>query len=95
MTLDASILIAIRILATLVFGAAVLGKLRHRQEFVGVVANYRLVPEVLVTAVAYFVIGLEIAVVLALSTGILLAAGAALAAGLLCVFAIAMACGRA
>jgi hypothetical protein len=91
MTLDASILLAIRIIATLVFGAAVLGKLGHRQEFTGVLANYRLVPEALVPAVAYLVVGLEIAVVVALSTGFVLAAGAALAVGLLCLFTVAMA----
>jgi uncharacterized membrane protein YphA (DoxX/SURF4 family) len=90
-TLDASILLAIRILAILVFGAAVLGKLGHRQEFVGVVTNYRLMPEVSVPVVATLVVGLEIAVVVVLSTGFMLAAGAALAAGLLCLFAAAMA----
>jgi hypothetical protein len=91
MTLDASILLAIRILDILVFGAAVLGKLRHRQEFVGVLTNYRLMTEMSVPVVAYLVIGLEIAVVAALSTGFMLAAGVALAAGLLWLFAVAMA----
>jgi hypothetical protein len=90
-TLDASIPLAIRILTTLVFGAAVLGKLGHRQEFVGVLTNYHLIPEVSVPVVAYLVVGLEVAVVVALSTGIMLAAGAALAAGLLGLFAVAMA----
>jgi uncharacterized membrane protein YphA (DoxX/SURF4 family) len=90
MSIDPSILIASRVLSVLVFGMAVLGKLQHRDEFVGVVANYRLVPEPLVPVVAWLVIALETVVVLSLATGIGLAVGAGLAVSLLCGFALAM-----
>ena len=90
MTIDPSILMTSRVLGTLVFGTAVLGKLRHRDEFVGLVANYRLVPEPLVPVVAWLVIALETLVVLSLATGVALGAGAGLAVTLLCVFALAM-----
>ena len=90
MSIDPSILMTSRVLGTLVFGMAVLGKLRHRDEFVGLVANYRLVPEPLVPVVAWLVIALETLVVLSLATGVALGAGAGLAVTLLCVFALAM-----
>ena len=89
-SIDPSILIASRVLGVLVFGRAVLGKLHHRDEFVGVVANYRLVPEPLVPAVAWLVVALETVVVLSLATGVGLAAGAVLAVILLCGFTLAM-----
>lgn len=85
-----SLLIASRVLGALVFGMAVLGKLHHREEFVGVVANYRLVPELLAPVVAWLVVALETAVVLSLATGVGLAVGAGLAVILLCGFAVAM-----
>jgi uncharacterized membrane protein YphA (DoxX/SURF4 family) len=90
MSFDPSILIASRVLGALVFGMAVLGKLHHRDEFVGVVANYRLVPEPLVSLVAWLVVALETVVVLSLATGVGLAAGAGLSVILLCGFALAM-----
>jgi len=90
MSIDPSILIAIRVLGALVFGMAALGKLHHRDEFVGVVANYRLVPEPLVHVVACLVVALETVVVLSIATGVGLAAGAGLAVILLCGFALAM-----
>ena len=88
--MDPSILLAARVLGTLVFGMAVIGKLRHREEFVGVVANYRLLPEALAAPVAWLVVILETLVVLALFTGIALVGGAVLAILLLCAFAVAM-----
>jgi uncharacterized membrane protein YphA (DoxX/SURF4 family) len=90
MSIDPSILITSRVLGALVFGMAVLGKLHHRDEFVGLVANYQLVPEPLVPVVAWLVVALETVVVLSLATGVALAAGASLAVTLLCVFALAM-----
>jgi len=90
MSIDPSILIASRVLGALVFGMAVLGKLYHRDEFVGLVANYRLVPEPLVPVVARLVVALETVVVLSLATGVGLAASAGLAVILLCGFAVAM-----
>lgn len=91
MIIDPAIVLASRVLGTLVFGAAVLGKLRHRDEFVGVVANYRLLPEAPVTTVAWLIIVFETAIVLSLATGLWLTAAAALAVLLLCGFAVAMA----
>jgi uncharacterized membrane protein YphA (DoxX/SURF4 family) len=90
MSIDPSILIASRVMGALVFGMAVLGKLHHRDEFVGLVANYRLVPEPLVPVVAWLVVALETVVVLSLATGVRLAAGAGLAVILLSGFALAM-----
>lgn len=45
MTLDPSITLASRVLGALIFATAVIGKVGHRRELAGVVANYRLVPE--------------------------------------------------
>jgi uncharacterized membrane protein YphA (DoxX/SURF4 family) len=90
MTIDPSILLAARILGVLVFGTAVVGKLRHREEFIGVVANYRLLPESLVRIAAWLVIALELLVVLSLSSGMAQKGGAALAVFLLSAFAVAM-----
>ena len=90
MSIDESIVIAARVLGLAVFAVAVLGKLRHRDEFVGVVANYRMLPASLAGAAAWLVIALEASVVLALATGFALAIGALLAVGLLVGFAGAM-----
>jgi uncharacterized membrane protein YphA (DoxX/SURF4 family) len=88
--LDASVLLAARVLGTLVFGTALIGKLRHRDEFVAVVGNYRLMPQKLVTLAAWLVITLETLTALSLASGIRLQAGAALAIGSLSIFAAAM-----
>lgn len=90
MTLDPSIAIAARGLAILVFGMAVLGKLRHREEYIGVVANYRLTPEALISPIAWLIILLEFAVVLGLAIDAWVAAGTLLAILLLAAFAVAM-----
>lgn len=87
MTMDPSLLLVGRTLGALVFGVAVLGKLRHRDEFIGVVANYRLAPSSTAAAAAWLVIALELLVVLALISGVGVVAGAALAIFLLCFFA--------
>ena len=91
MTIDPSILLAVRVLGILVFGMAVAGKLRHRDEFVGVVANYRLAQEALAPLIAWVIIILEIFVAISLATGFARVAGAALAVSLLVAFAVAMA----
>jgi Methylamine utilisation protein MauE len=91
MSVDPAVLLAARVLGTLVFAATVFGKLRHRTEFVGIVANYRLLPQGLVPTVAWLVIGFEALVVLSLGFDYRLAWGAALATGLLTGFAVAMA----
>ncbi|MGB6487245.1 MAG: MauE/DoxX family redox-associated membrane protein [Steroidobacteraceae bacterium] len=91
MTVDPSIALAGRLLGALVFAAAVVGKIRHRHELAGVVANYRLLPEPLAASAAWMIVGLECLVVLSLVSGVWLAAGATLAIVLLAGFALAMA----
>lgn len=90
MSVDASILLAGRILGTLLFGVAVIGKLRHHEEFVGVVANYRIVPWRIAAPMAWLVIVLEAFVTLALASGVASSQGAACAVVLLWLFAMAI-----
>lgn len=89
-TLSPSLLIAGRVLILLLFVAAVAGKLRHRPEFIGVVANYRLMPLAWATPTARLIIGLELVVIASLATGFELILGAALAAILLAAFGAAV-----
>ena len=90
MTLDPAFALAGRLLGALVFATAVAGKVRHRHELAGVVANYRLLPERLAASAAWIIVGLESLAMLSLVSGVGLAAGAALAIALLCGFALAM-----
>jgi Methylamine utilisation protein MauE len=80
-----------RLLLALVLATAALGKLRALDEFIGVVHNYRVLPELLVRPVAYGLPPLE----LLLAIGLLLEPTRTLAAPatatLLAVFALAMA----
>ena len=73
----------------LVFVAASLAKLRSRGMFPGIVANYRLLPDVLVVPVAAALPIVELAVGLALLAGTRLAAGPGIT--MLLLFAAAMA----
>jgi uncharacterized membrane protein YphA (DoxX/SURF4 family) len=82
---------AIRALVGLVFLTAAWGKSRHRLEFQGVVANYRLLPDMLVPPFALLLPPLEMAVGLMLPTGLASPWCEAAAAALLALFAIAMA----
>jgi uncharacterized membrane protein YphA (DoxX/SURF4 family) len=91
MAVDPSIQLAARVLGALVFGTAVYGKMRHRAEYFGVVANYRLLSEYLVIPVAWLVLGLEALAVLSFVSGSLILWGAWLAALLLSGFAAAIA----
>ncbi|MGA7540301.1 MAG: MauE/DoxX family redox-associated membrane protein [Steroidobacteraceae bacterium] len=90
MRVDPSIALASRVLGALVFVAALGGKVKHRVEIAGVVANYRLLPARLATPAAWTVVGLESVVALSLISGVWLGAGAALAVVLLGGFALAM-----
>src|SRR5690348_9548505 len=90
MTLDPAIALAGRVLGALVFATAVAGKVRHRHELAGVVANYRLLPERLAAGAGWLIVGLEALAVLSFVSGVQLAAGAALAIALLCAFALAI-----
>jgi Methylamine utilisation protein MauE len=90
-TLDPTIGWTVVLVLAGVFGAAAITKLRALDAFVGVVHNYRLVPEPLERPIAYALPVVE----LAIAVGVLLPAGrapAALAAAiLLALFAGAMA----
>ena len=68
-TIDPSIALACRLLGALVFAAAVAGKITHRHELAGVVANYRLLPEALSVPAAWGTVALETLVVLSLAGG--------------------------
>ncbi len=82
--------LGVRTLVALIFLTAAYGKVRHWAVFQGVIANYRLLPEVLVAPVAYLLPPLEAL----LGTALLLGLGSpwpeGAAASLLVLFAIAM-----
>jgi uncharacterized membrane protein YphA (DoxX/SURF4 family) len=90
-SIDAGLLRAARLLIALTFARGVYTKLRHYEEFIGVVAAYRLVPELLVRGTARAVLLLEGAAACCLMTGYALTWGAWLAVMLLCLFAVAIA----
>ncbi|MDE2261790.1 MAG: methylamine utilization protein MauE [Gammaproteobacteria bacterium] len=90
MTVDPSIALAARLLGALVFVAAVGGKIRHRHELAGVVANYRLLPQRLAAPAAWMIVGLECLAALSLISGLRLRTGAVLSIALLGGFALAM-----
>lgn len=90
MAVDPSVALACRLLGALVFATAAAGKIKHRHELAGVMANYRLVPEPLAAAAGWLVVGLELLTALLLASGVRLEAGAGLAITLLCAFALAM-----
>ena len=83
--------IAIRALVGLIFLTAAWGKLRHRLEFQGVVANYRLLPDPLVVPFAVILPPVEAVVGLVLPTGLLSPWVDGVAGALLALFAVAMA----
>jgi uncharacterized membrane protein YphA (DoxX/SURF4 family) len=89
-SIDPSITLALRVLTTLVFATALTGKLLHADELVGIVANYRLAPEIFARPLAWIVMALEALVVLSVGAGLAPRAGAALAIALLGAFALAM-----
>lgn len=90
MTVDPAITLAARLLGGLVFAAAIAGKVKHRHELAGVVANYRLLPEPLAATAAWMIVGLECLATFSLLSGWWLTIGAALAIVLLAGFALAM-----
>ena len=85
------LVLAISMLIGLVFLTAAVGKMRNWQQFLGVVGNYRLLPDVLIAPVVYALPPLEAAV----GAALLLHAGSPwpewIAGGLLLLFAAAMA----
>ncbi len=82
---------AIRVLVGLVFLTAAWGKSRHRLEFQGVVANYRLLPDALVVPFASALPPIEAVIGLLLPIGIFSPWSETAAAVLLTLFAGAMA----
>ena len=82
--------LAIRILVSLVFLTAAYGKLRHRMPFQGVVANYRLLPDLMVAPVAYLIPPLELLLGMTLLLGLAFPWPEIGAAALLLLFALAM-----
>jgi hypothetical protein len=83
--------IAIRTLIALVFLSAATAKMRHWTIFHGVVANYRLLPVVLVGPVTYALPPAEAAIGATLPTGLIAPWTEVAAAVLLGAFAVAMA----
>lgn len=82
--------IAVRTLIALVYLTAAIGKMRHWEVFQGVVANYRLLPDVLVAPFAYCLPPFEALLGAALLFGWLSPWAELAAAALLLVFAAAM-----
>ena len=82
--------VAIRTLISLVFLTASYGKLRHGTSFQGVVANYRLLPDVMVAPVAYLIPPAELLLSATLLLGLAFPWPELSAAGLLLLFAVAM-----
>jgi hypothetical protein len=89
--LDPAVVWTARLVLAAVFAVAALAKLRALDELVGVVSNYRILPESLVRPLAYVLPPLELAVALGLLIEPTRALAAGGAAGLLAVFALAMA----
>ena len=83
--------IAVRTLIALTYLFAAIGKMRHWAVFQGVVANYRLLPDVLVAPFAYCLPPFEMLLGAALLFGLLSPWTELAAAALLLVFAAAMA----
>lgn len=81
----------IRSFLALLFAGAAYSKLRHQEEFYGVVRNFRLMPEWLAAPFAAVLPWLELAIALGLLVDPALPYAAAAASGLLLVFAIAIA----
>jgi hypothetical protein len=82
--------IAVKTLIALVYLTAALGKMRHWAVFHGVVANYRLLPDVLVAPFAYVLPPFEALLGATLLLGLLSPWAEVAAAALLLLFAAAM-----
>ena len=81
-----ALVVASRLALAAIFLFAAASKLPDMAAFATDVANYRLVPEVLVPWTAAAVVGIEVVVGLALLTGVYARGAALLAAGMLLVF---------
>jgi uncharacterized membrane protein YphA (DoxX/SURF4 family) len=88
---DPTVAIFASLFVALILAAAAIPKLRSQDEFLGVVANYKLLPGFLVTPFARLLPWVELACAAALLVPSLRTAAACVAAGLFIVFAIAIA----
>jgi Methylamine utilisation protein MauE len=91
MALDPAIGWTVVLVLAGVFGAAAVSKLGALDAFVGVVHNYRLVPETLERPIAYVLPGIELAIAMGVLVPITRGTAALAAAMLLVLFAGAMA----
>ena len=89
--LDPSVAIAVRVLVAAIFVEAFVGKLWHLAELPGVIANYRLVPAVVVPIATWGLLGLEGSIPFLLVFDASVRKGAVLAAALLVTFGVAIA----
>jgi hypothetical protein len=89
--LDPAAVWTARLVLAAVFAMAAVAKLRALDEFIGVVHNYRILPECLVRPVAHALPGLEAAIALALLLEPTRSVAAMAAAAVLALFAVAMA----
>lgn len=88
---DASVAVLVSLFLGLVLAAAAIPKLRHPDEFQGVVTNYRLLPSFLVTPFARLLPWVELACAIALLMTPVRELAAWVAAGLFVMFAVAIA----
>jgi len=87
---ESIISVAAPVFLALVLVTAAMPKLQKADEFVGIIANYRLLPETLVTPFAKFLPILEIICALSLLVPILRSGAGWMAAGLFMLFALAL-----
>lgn len=88
---DPMIDLSLRFLLALVFAGAAVSKLQNRDEFHGVVRNFRLLPRAVDGAFAFVLPWVELAIAVALVTGVGLVITSVAAAVLLVMFAVAVA----
>ncbi len=85
------IVVASRTFGALLFILALAGKLRAVEEFIGVVSNYRIVPEFMVRPLSFGVMALEGLIALSLVSGFFWELGIATGSLLLLIFALVIA----
>lgn len=87
---DPLVTIFLRSFLALLFAGAAYSKLRHKEEFEGVVRNFRLMPEWMASPIAALLPWIEIAVAIGLLVDPALPYAAVAAGGLLVLFAVAI-----
>lgn len=85
-----ALVLASRIFGGLLFARAGWAKIQHFEEFVGLVARYKLVPFAMARLAAWLVVGCEAVVALSLLSGLFAPVGAIIAVAMLAFFALAM-----